>query len=338
MKRTVHFLILILLFSSCTPSIRLNVLQPAQITIPSHIYKIGLVNRSIAGKSDRVLNVLEGILTGENIGEDREGSDKALISLKDLLDQSQRYEIIIPAMPRSDKAGGLTSDEVHTICKQYGLDALVVLEYFDSNSNLQVVQGKRKEKVKEQIVEVTFFKAEVKLNVNTKWTVYDDRSGAIIDAHDSEDYLSFANEGATPDAAKNGLPQKRSAINQTGRVAGSNYGSRIAPYWITVHREYFKKGSDNLKLASKYSKNGNWEQAINLWKRESSSTDPVIAGRANYNMALACEREGNVELALDYAKRSSNQLINSKASSYVRILEKRLRDQQRLDQQLQHGN
>jgi hypothetical protein len=326
----------ILILASCTPTLRLNVLQPAEISIPPHIYSIGLVNRSVAGKSDRMLNVLEGILTGENIGEDREGGDKALASLKAALDQSERYNVIIPAIPPALKAGPLTTAEVRSICQQYHLDALVVLEYFDSNSSVNVSQQKKKEKVKEQVVETIFFRADAQLNVNTRWTVYDDSTGAIIDMHDSEDYLSFTNDGNTPELAKAGLPQKRYAINRTGQLAGANYGARIAPYWITVSREYFRKGSDDLKKAASYSKNGIWAKAIEIWKKESTNSNPEIAGRANYNMAIACEREGNVELALVYAKKSRDQYANAKAAYYARVLERRLADQQKLDQQLQH--
>lgn len=329
------FTLLLLLLASCTPSLRLNVLQPAEITIPSHIYKIGLINRSMAGKSDRVFNVIEGILTGEDLGEDREGGDKALLGLKAALDESERYQVLIPALPKADRSGSLTSAEVKSICNQYQLDALVVLEFFDSNSRVNVVEGKRREKVKDQMVDVIFYTAQAQLNVNTRWTVYDDSTGAIIDAHESEDYLSFTNEGPTPDAARNGLPLKRYAINRTGQFAGNNYGARIAPYWITVTREYYKKGSDKMKQAARYSKDGIWARAIELWKEETSNADPVIAARANYNMAIACEREGNVELALTYAKKSRDQYANAKAAYYVRVLEQRLNDQHRLDHQLQ---
>lgn len=340
-KPITHFLLYVLLSFfcfSCTPILELNVLQPAEINIPSHIYKIGLVNRSTAGKSDRVLNVLEGILSGEDIGEDREGGDKALAGLKSALEQSERYSILIPPLPKADKAGGLTTEEVQAICKQYNLDALVVLEYFDSNSIVNVNEGKRKEKVKDQLVEVTFFRADGRLNVNTKWTLYDDSTGAIIDMHESEDYLTFSNEGPTPDAAKGGLPSKRYAINSVGQSAGDHYGTRIAPYWVMVEREYFRKGSDKLKQAARFSKDGIWIKAIEIWKEETTNSDPKIAGRANYNLAIACEREGNVELALVYAKKSRDQYGIAKAANYAKILEGRHKDQQRLDQQLQKIN
>lgn len=156
--------------------------------------------------------------------------------------------------------------------------------------------------------------------------------------HESEDYLTFSNEGPTPDAAKGGLPSNRYAINSVGQSAGDNYGTRIAPYWVMVEREYFRKGSDKLKQAARYSKDGIWIKALEIWKEEATNSDPKIAGRANYNMAIACEREGNVELALVYAKKSRDQYGIAKAANYAKILEGRLKDQQRLDQQLQKIN
>ena len=315
----------------------MQILQPANITIPPNIYNIGLINRSVSGKSDRVLNVLEGILTGENIGEDREGGDKAILGLQNALQQSERYHLVLPALAPARIAGGLTSAEVHDICRQYKLDALIVLEYFDSNSIINVTQGKRNEKVKEETVEVIFYKANARLNVNTKWKMYDDSTGSIIDLYDSEDYLNFSNEGPNPDAARLGLPQKRYAINRTGEHAGKKYGTRIAPYWITVEREYFKKGSGELKQAAKFSKIGIWAKAIDIWKRETLNNNTTIAGRANYNMAIACEREGNLELALQYAKNARDQFGLAKAATYYNLLNKRLSDQQVLEFQLKRN-
>jgi hypothetical protein len=336
MKSPLICLLAAIILASCgTPSTSLRVLQPADITIPSHIQKIGLVNRSLPGKNEQADNIIEGVLTGESIGADREGSELSLTGLAETLRQSERFEISFPAAGYTNRTnGGMNINEVRAICNTHKLDALVVLENFDSDSFVEVIPFKKKQKVKEETVELNYFEARAKLNVRTTWRMYDNSTGNVIDFHVSEDFQDFRNEAPNPDEARRGLPSKRHAINRTGRLAGCNYGSRIAPYWISVGRMYFKKGSDLMKKAYSYSSKNNWDKAVEIWKREATNSDPEIAGRANYNMALACERKGNLTLALDYAKRSRDKFDIKEAGRYVTVLENRIRDQNILDRQL----
>ena len=60
--------------SACMSSTSLQVLKPADITLPEHIQKIAVANRSLPSKKNVFGNVLEGLLTGEGIFMDREGS------------------------------------------------------------------------------------------------------------------------------------------------------------------------------------------------------------------------------------------------------------------------
>jgi hypothetical protein len=75
-------------------------MQPAQITIPNHIKKIGIINRSVTDRQNQnqIINVIEGILTGESIGADRIGSEESLMGVKDALLQTDRFNITIPAV------------------------------------------------------------------------------------------------------------------------------------------------------------------------------------------------------------------------------------------------
>ncbi|MES2732968.1 MAG: hypothetical protein V4714_14550, partial [Bacteroidota bacterium] len=67
----------LLFFSSCssTSHLRINVLQPANVTVSDHIQTIALVNRT--QQLDKKANVIEGILTGEGLYEDKSGVTSA---------------------------------------------------------------------------------------------------------------------------------------------------------------------------------------------------------------------------------------------------------------------
>jgi hypothetical protein len=66
----------IFIFNSCkTTSVYVDVLKPADITIPGKHEKIAVVNRSLPGKGEKGGNFVEGLFTGEGIHQDRNASD-----------------------------------------------------------------------------------------------------------------------------------------------------------------------------------------------------------------------------------------------------------------------
>lgn len=329
------------LFAACTSTTYMQVLQPADISLPPYIQRIGIVNRCIPDKESTFMNIMEGVLTGESIGADREGAENTMMGLKNVLDQTNRYEVSIPAVSLKNEGMGamppaLDWTLVHEICKRHNLDALVVLESFDSDSRIVTSPRQRKVKNKEGVETIiNEFVAHADLRIRSKWRVYADSTRDIIDQFSTEDVRPFENVGPTPEAAAAGLPYKRSAINSAGLYVGSNYGNRIAPKWITVGRYYYTKGNDAIKWGAQKAKRDDWKTATEIWRRELSSTDKKVAQRALYNMALACERNGNLDLALEYAKKSYQMYGNKKARDYTYILEQRKRDQAKLDYQMQ---
>ena len=334
-------LLVVLSLFSCTSTTYMQVLIPADITLPPYIQRIGIVNRCIPDKESQFMNIMEGVLTGESIGADREGADNTMRGLKNVLDQTNRYEVTIPAVNLKNEGMGampppLDWTVIHEICSRHQLDALVVLESFDSDSRIFTNPVQRKIKNREGVeTVVTEFLAHADLRIRSKWRVYADSTKDIIDQFSSEDIKPFENVGPNPQAAMAGLPYKRAAINQAGFFAGSNYGYRIAPKWLNVQRFYYTKGNDALKWGGKKAKRGDWKTATEIWRKETSNENNKVAQRAQYNMALACERNGNLDLAIEYAKKSYQMYGNKRAKDYINILERRKRDQAKLDYQMQ---
>jgi hypothetical protein len=80
-------------------------------------------------------------------------------------------------------------------------------------------------------------------------------------------------------------------------------------------------------------RNNNWQTATDNWDKESASSDPKAAMRASYNMALACEKAGQLDLAIQWANRAQT-LGDKRASRYIGILQQRQYDQQKLQEQM----
>src|SRR5258708_3763326 len=99
MKKFLPVQLLLILFcfsgfviTSCTSSLRMNVLQPAAVYIHPDIKTIALVNRT--KPMSKAANIIEGILSGEGINQDKSGVDQALGGLMNELQSSPRFKIV----------------------------------------------------------------------------------------------------------------------------------------------------------------------------------------------------------------------------------------------------
>ena len=111
------------LSSACTRSTSLTVLQPAQFKVPDHIAKIAVIDRS--KPSNGWLNVLEGLFTGEAIGQDRRSREEAVRGLTDALQRTPRFKVISTNVEMTGSKAGVNLPtplpwaEIEKICGEY---------------------------------------------------------------------------------------------------------------------------------------------------------------------------------------------------------------------------
>ncbi|MBK6994271.1 MAG: hypothetical protein IPH31_04870 [Lewinellaceae bacterium] len=65
-----------------------------------------------------------------------------------------------------------------------------------------------------------------------------------------------------------------------------------------------------------------------------SGDNRKAAGRAAFNMAVASEVSGNLDLALEWATKSWNDYGNKKARNYINIIKARQNDARKVDSQM----
>jgi hypothetical protein len=344
MKKLIRLLILMtfpFIMNGCMSTLTLPVLQPAQINLPGYYEKLAIVHRHRASKENTALNILEGVLTGESPLADREAGKYCLNGVKDALLKTPRYVVVEP--PGLDLRGTgtgtfpppLSWEEVENICINNGADALIVLEIFDSNSAISYtskpVTVKNKEGVESTITE---HYANMRMTVTSGWRIYDYKYKIMVDEFRGDNWMNFSAKGTSPQHALAALIAKREAMNRTGFYAGSQYGFRIAPQWINVSREYYTKGSPNLKKAARMARTNNWQDASDIWRRMSVSPSKKTAKRSTYNMAVASEVLGDLDAALDWANKAYREFNSRPALRYSSVLRQRIRDNERVNEQM----
>ncbi len=337
----------ILLMISCSRSyFPLQVLVPAEVSIDNRIKHIGIVNRTIPHKRRKIVNFLEGFISGESIMADRIGAEYCLDGLAEKLNNSPGFDAVIIKGERLRGTGTrsfpppLPWRQVESICRRYRVDALVVLETFDSNIHIRTKKRMVKKKVKQKgkkekvTIKVPRYYARLHIDVNSGWKIYYPRKRSIVDANVYSDRREWSSDDYSKKEARRKLPRKREAINLAGYNSGVQYGIRISPTWLNVDRSYYIKGSPELKEAYRYVKTDDWENAAIIWKRILKDPDPELAGKAAYNIAVAAEVRGDLVKALKWAKESYQKYGNKSALRYIRIIRVRLEDKARLKEQL----
>lgn len=327
--------------SCSSSSITLNVLVPADINVPSEIKSLAAINRSLPAKGEKFNNVLEGVITGEGLFIDRDASFRCIDGVARGLVESPRFTISVP--PNLDLKGTGTGQwpiplewpQVEKICNDNKADALLVLETFDSNNtrNIKTIDKKRTENGKE-IMYVEFI-ARLDVAIKAGWRIYEPKNKRIIDQNVYVDHLAFEKSALSEQEATKLLPVQRNATMDAGFYAGQQYSRRISPTYMNTGRSYYIRGNDNFKTAKRKVQTNQWAEAAEIWQKALSDSDNKVKGRAAYNLALAAEVEGKLDLAVEWAKKAYSDYGNKAARSYTNVLYRRLNDQERLKIQME---
>lgn len=345
MKNLILLSLLASLFGSCMSTTSLQVLQPAQLTVPEHINTIALLDRS--KPSNGWLNALEGLFSGEAINQDRRSRQEAMSGLTDALTRTPRFQVKNTGIEMEGSKAGvnlprpLEWSEVERICKQYGVDALVTLESFDSDNSTSTQRqtSKRKDKKGKEYTEISY-DARLRTSVRIGWRTYDPKKQIIFDEYVTEDHLERTAHGDSERRAIDNLPSQVSLTRDVAFNVGIEYGARIAPIYVNVSRNYYNSAKgykDQMKQAGRNFQDKKLEAATAIWKKiiaEAGTANKKAAGRAAYNMAVASEVEGHVDIALDWAQRAWNDYGNKKARDYINTLKQRMNDARKVASQL----
>lgn len=342
MKKTLFIVGLVSLLYACsTTNQNLIILKPAEITVDKNIKSIAIINRTIP--QNEASNIIEGIFTGEGIGQDRRAAEEVIKGLYQRLQDVQRFVVINTGERLIGSGAGhvfpnaLTWYEVELLCKKYNTDAILSLETFDTDAGF-VNSSRNVEQKNSQgnIVVQTLYRTTVNVKVSLGFRLYYLATKTIYDQQQYTFNRSWWNEARSAQESSRALISKIDAILQTAYYAGDTYARKINPYYQTVGRMYFKKAANEplFKVGARWARVLNWEEAEKAWKKAMVKNPNVkIQMRGYYNLALIEEIYGNLEEALKLVEKSY-AMGNKKALRYSTVLRNRIYDQQRLNEQL----
>lgn len=337
--KTVSVLILgLLAFNSCSKMgyVNTRIYQHPIIEMPDHIKRIGIVNRSIATDKKQVLNVIEGLLTGEGLMEDKQGSKACLKGAEtqfniDTFVKSIAYDTIaFSGTGTAIMQTPLTWEVIDKICTTQDIDALLVLESFDTDQDgsntANAVNTAIGAALSGKLPSPSAFRPSQNSRVYLKmgWRLYDNKAKAILDQARLNDYFSVWDNSwgwGINDVAEFA---KRDAIKSAAFIGGRAYVTRLFPSWVWVRRDYFRRTGFDLKMADRMVRVNDFAGARKIWVGLTAHPKRKIAGRACFNMALSEEITGNLEAAIEWAQKSYSMYNVREARSYATFLTNRL--------------
>ncbi|MCQ0111709.1 hypothetical protein SAMN04487906_0071 [Zhouia amylolytica] len=305
----------------------LNYPQEPEVILPKGVENIVVVNRSLTREDDQQNKTLESVATGEIAGSDKLASDEAVKGVMSGVQHHSNLTVLIPDTLRLYGTGTrrtpdvLKWEKVDAICKASDADVLLVLETFDSNSDIllntvadQVSSVINTGKVKGRLPQQT------RVDVRSYWRLYDPYSKTIIDQFQQTHYMNFN--------LVNGVPPLN-ALPETAYAAGFDYISRFLPSYYRVRRDMYKKGKgrDKRKFDAGWRRSevANWDGAIEIWTGIAANPNSKSAGRAALNVAVAYEVLGKTDLALEWAQRAYEDYGDKQGRDYAKILLRRKR-------------
>ena len=132
----------LLIGCGATNNLTMSAVEPAPITLSKDVTSIGIINRSLPSEGNKTADKIDKILSAEGLNLDREGSETAILALKDQLERNEAIEeiVIIDDLAHLRKGlsvfpSTLTWNEIEDLCEEYKVDAIFSLAFYDTDTN-----------------------------------------------------------------------------------------------------------------------------------------------------------------------------------------------------------
>ncbi len=328
----VAYAILVFSVVGCaTKSTLVKVMEPSQVHLSKSIKKIGIINSSVPSEVIEVTDRLHEVVDAENRWLAKKGTEAAIAGLFDELVKDDRFGTIklLDSVPEALQDFGADPENiswpaVEALCRLHDVDVIFSLAFYETETKVSIKKSSLMQpnmvrvKVKVPAKEIT-----LETLIENGWRIYDPRNSQVLDEMVFNDQFTAKGKGTDAILALQAVDRKDTVLLHS-RTAGSQYGLRLQPSEKSIARYYYVRGSDNLTKARNLVAEGDWQGAIDLWELEATNPDHKINGRGCHNMAVACERKGDLKMAIEWATKANLENQSKNSRSYLHALEQRI--------------
>ena len=306
-------------------------IQHAKEELSPDIQSITLMNRSM---NSQFLNHREDSLQMyfyrkgfqlSNIVLDSTAADTTIRALAELMFESGRYDVVVPLERNIKRSQSyeiipdtLQPDQVREICTNFKTDALMVMERFVTKTMADYSE----EKYADASGPVYSFNATLDLKYNAFFRIYKPGAKTLIKEIELNDTIYWESSDYTQERLFSKLPSIKQALINAGIKVALDVDSKLSPTWTPEKRGYFlfKSKDDQGQLFMSENK---YDDAAKYWAEMAKSTNKKTRSKAEFNLALISELNGNIDQAIEYGLKSFYSHYRFQTETYLKKLDAR---------------
>ncbi len=319
-----------LLFSGCytLEAVQIEVVKPAKIHIPTNVKSLTVLNASLLQKQGKFTNAKQQIL----YQVDSAITQNLTKNISTLLNESPLFDTCILHKKLYNK-------KLIDLLKPLKWNDLEQINYHNSTKGILSLEAFSLEDSIQRISEFdgygyNTYKSLI-LICSSLWRLYIPEEKSIVEKKIRRDTLYF-DEFTSIRGFREAMVRKEARdwlANTISWEIASKESERLAPYWVRVKRDLLNGGNSEMQMATKFAMKDNWIKAAKIWQKYTEDKKPKIAAVACYNMALVCEVQGRIDLALVWLNQSKEHFASPISDNYIKILNYRLKEATILDKQ-----
>ena len=325
-----------LIVFSCAPTKKLTIEipKPAAKNLPEDIQSLIIVNRTVDEKyQDYDTDSLQNIFYSnqfklDTVIYDMQAVDTMLKALGELLFESGRYDVVIPAnrflefRKGTSQSYEMSWDEVKDLCERFDADAVLSIDYYEAQIKTNLSQGNFYNLVAGGLSNAVL--AQVQVNYDVLIRIYDPKNEKIILREIQRDSLFWEDADFTTRNLFNKFSPIKQILTETSIAVALDFSEKISTNWNKEQRNIFVKGKSEFKQSENLALNGEWLRAMAIWEQISESSKSItVKSKAEFNVAVGYEMLGDLNQAISWALKSYNTMYRPLTYEYLEKLQER---------------
>jgi len=329
MKKIILGLTLLSFFScSSVKEMQVYVPKPTLVKLPSDIKRIVIVDKT----QGNFLTSIEGVLTGEMIGIDKILSQECISGLtnpflKNSDIQITRHSERLKSENKTSTGFGtiMNWNQVEQIANQNNADALLMLEYFDSDFTVRDVANPNN-------VGAILFQGFAKAKVGIR--IYLPKTQSLFYENSFTFSKTYGETAVNKQLLLGKLLIGTDAMKYVSYELGNFVGKRFVTYKTWEDRVIMKSKTDATKRAERQILAQDYTNAI-VTLEGAFITEQNVSNRADiaHNLGYCYEIDGDLELSKKWLTESFTLSGNRKTQNYLDIINNRISEAKILENQ-----
>lgn len=300
--------------------------------LPQDIQSITLLNRSMSNQYQKFnedslqMYFYRNNFQLSKIVLDSTACDTTIRALAGLMFESGRYDVVVPVKRNLERnvaydllPDTLTNQQVSEICDAYKTDALLVMERFSAKTMTDISEEKYRDPYNGF---QKSYNATLDLKYDAFFRFYKPGKNTLVKEIAISDTIYWESSDGRLDQLFSKLPTVKQALINGGIKTALDLDSKISPTWIPEKRGYFLfKSQDD--LGQKYVKENDFEKAAQYWEDMAKSPNKRIRSKAEYNLALISELNGDIDKAIELGTKSYYTSYRFQTETYLKKLQAR---------------